>query len=291
MNKGTLATIQSKAVDIPNVLQQIPDPPERLFLKNSGNNWLECLLAPMVAIVGSRKFSAYGRQVTERLATELAKAGIVIVSGLAMGIDSIAHKAALEVGGRTVAVLAGGLDNIYPAINQQLAGRIVQQGGALLSEYEDGMPALPYQFIARNRLISGLSRAVIVSEAAVKSGSLHTANFALEQGREVLAVPGNITSSGSGGTNSLIKIGATPITDIRDVFDVLGIRKPEQKVVTRGSTPQEQKILDLLRSGQSDGTMLLSASGLQISQYNQTITMLEITGKIRALGNNQWGIT
>lgn len=288
MNQGTIHTIQSKAVDIPETLLQIPDPPAQLFLKSNGRNWQECLEMPLVAIVGSRKVSPYGRQITEQFAGDLARAGIIIVSGLAFGVDSIAHRAALDAGGRTIAVLAGGLDHIYPAANQQLAGRIVQQGGALVSEYADGLPALPFQFVARNRLIAGISKAVLITEAATRSGSLHTANFALEQGREVLAVPGNITSSGSGGTNALIKTGAALVASSQDVFDIMGIHSAQKATVPHGNCPAEQIILDLLKKGPQDGSALLAKSGLNISLYNQTVTMLEITGKIRALGGNQW---
>ncbi len=290
-NQGTDHTIQSKAVDIPDVLLQIPDPPKQLFALGFADNLTECLQTLMVAIVGSRKVTAYGRTVTERLAAALARAGVTIVSGLAIGVDAIAHRAALESGGRTLAILGGGLDNIYPAANQQLAQRILQQGGAILSEYSDDMPALPHQFVARNRLISGLCRAVIITEAAAKSGSLHTAAFALEQGKEVLAVPGSILSPSSEGTNQLIKTGATPVTNIQDILDALGIQRKIRIAKPRGANANEQLVLDLLLKGDQDGAALLAKSGLETPLFNQTLTMLEITGKIRSLGGNQWTIS
>ncbi len=153
------------------------------------------------------------------------------------------------------------------------------------------MPTLPHQFVARNRLISGLSRAVIITEAAAKSGSLHTAAFALEQGREVLAVPGNITSPASDGTNQLIKTGATPVTCVQDIFDALGIRQKLRKAKPRGANANEQFIIDLIAAGEQDGTDLLAKSGFETPLFNQTLTMLEITGKIRSCGGNQWQLS
>lgn len=288
MNKGAIYTIQSKAEDFPEALAQIPDPPRRIFVRDTANNWGECFKTPMVALVGSRKVSPYGREVTERLARELAGAGVIVVSGLAYGVDSIAHRAALDAGGRTIAVLAGGLDNIYPAANQQLSKRILQQGGVIISEYDQGMPALPHQFVARNRIISGLSLVTVITEAAAKSGSLHTASFALEQGREVLAVPGNITSPTSDGTNQLIKTGAMPATSTQDILNLLGIRQKSRKTEPRGANASEQCIVELIASGEQDGASLLAKSGLETPLFNQTLTMLEITGKVRSLGGNQW---
>lgn len=244
---------------------------------------------PQIAIVGSRKVTAYGRSVTAQLAGELARAGVVIVSGLALGIDGIAHRAALDAGGLTTAILAGGLDKIYPGAHVRLAEQIVRQGGALLSEYPEGTPSLKYNFIERNRLVSGLSGAVLITEAAQKSGTLHTATFALEQGKDVLAVPGNITSLQSAGTNRLIKSGAMPVTCVEDVFRTLGIKSPAKlRIRPRGATNEEQVILDLLAAGESDGAVLLEKSTLDVARFNQALTMLEITGKIRSLGANKW---
>src|SRR5688572_6641342 len=220
-NKITLSTS-----DVPEKLRNIPNPPKQLFV--IGKNVNELLNKPCVTIVGSRKVSAYGRAVTMGLAGELAKSGIVIISGLALGVDSLAHKAALDVGGLTVAVLPSGVDKIYPAAHFGLAKQILQQGGALVSEYPDGTPPLKHQFIERNRIASGLGDALLITEAAEKSGTLHTANFALEQGRPVLAVPGNITSPTSAGTNNLIKAGATPVTGVQDVLLALGLEPTEK---------------------------------------------------------------
>jgi DNA processing protein len=272
----------------PDRLRNIPMPPEQLFVK--GSNVKELINThPCVAIVGSRKVSAYGSTVTSMLAGELAKAGVVIISGLALGVDSIAHKAALNAGGLTIAVLPCGLDKVYPYRHRELAEQIIRQGGALITEYEQGANIYQANFIARNRIVSGLSNAVLITEAAARSGTLSTARFALEQGIEVLAVPGNITSPTSAGTNSLIRTGATPVTQVDDILHVLGIKraKTARKAPT-SNNPDEQTLLDLLYRGVQDGAEVLEKSGQDISRFNQNLTMLEIRGQIRPLGNNQW---
>ncbi len=242
-----------------------------------------------VAIVGSRKPTPYGREVAERLAYDLAKSGIIIVSGLALGIDGIAHRAALEAKGMTIAVLANGLDAIYPSSHRDLAKKIIENGGALISEYAPGTPALPHQFLERNRIVSGLADAVVVVEAATRSGTLSTAAHALSQGREVFAVPGNITSPLSAGCNNLIKQGATPVTGSEDILEIIA---PQQEIaqtrLTLGDTPEEVVILQLLQNGVRDGEEVLIKSGLEAITFNQTLTMLEIKGQIKALGANQW---
>lgn len=274
----------------PEVLRNIPAAPKELFIL--GDNFAQLLKRPRVAIVGSRKVSAYGRSVTTKLAGELAQQGIVIVSGLALGVDALAHQAALEAGGHTIAVLPNGLDKIYPASHTQLAKKMLEQGGALISEYPEGSEAFKQNFIARNRLVSGLANGLLITEAAEKSGSLHTARFALEQGREVMAVPGNITSLTSVGCNNLIKSGALPVTSTEDVLSALGLqaRTEKDKPIPRGSNKNEQAIIDLIVAGTYDGAELLEQSQLEAAHFNQTLTMLEITGKVRAVGANQWSL-
>lgn len=273
----------------PSGLRNIPSPPKELFyLGADPSEWLD---RPRVAIVGSRGVTPYGSQATTKLAHELAERGVVIISGLALGVDGIAHEAALAAGGTTVAVLPCGLDQIYPATHTQLARRILEQGGTLISEYEAGMPGLKQNFIARNRIVSALSNALLITEAAEKSGTLHTARFALEQGIDVLAVPGNITSPTSVGTNNLIRSGAACITCTEDVMHNLGASHlPAEPVRRRGDTAEEQAILDLLYSGVSDGHELLVQTAQPAEQFTTTLTMLELSGKIRALGNNHWGL-
>lgn len=255
-----------------------------------GGDVNELLQRPSVTVVGSRKVSSYGQAVTTQLVSAMARAGIVIISGLAFGVDSIAHKAALEAGGITIAVLPTPVDHIYPATHRGLAERIVEQGGALISEYPPGAETYKLNFIARNRIASGLADALLITEAAEKSGSLHTARFALEQGKDVLAVPGNITSPTSVGTNNLIKSGATPITSADDIFHVLGLAPTTITKKTFSHDPDEQRLLDLLSQGENDGAALLSLSNLEVGRFNQVLTMLEIRGFVRPLGNNHWAL-
>lgn len=242
-----------------------------------------------VAIVGSRKPTAYGKEVTHKFAYELASRGIIIISGLALGVDAIAHRAALEAGGKTIAVLANGVDTIYPANHKSLANDIINSDGAIISEYEPGIAARSFQFLARNRIVSGLSDAVIVTEAAIRSGTLSTVSHALEQGREVFVVPGNITSPLSAGCNNLIKQGAHPITCVEDVLEIIApnLLQP-QSILALGANPQESIIIELLQSGIRDGDELQYQSNIDASEFAQTLTMMEINGTIRGLGGNQW---
>lgn len=263
-------------------LARLAQPVNQLYYL--GDGFLDLLEKPLVAIVGSRKVSPYGRAVTEQIAGELAKAGVVVVSGLAFGVDSIAHQAAVNAGGQTIAVLPGAIDNIYPASHAGLARQLLLRGGALVSEYApgSGLP-MKHQFIARNRIISGLSQAVLITEAAAKSGSLHTAEFGLEQGIEVMAVPGNITSPTSQGTNNLIKTGAAVITCADDILEMLKItpQLTPRRRLSNANSPEEQIVLDLLQNSATDITELQSGSGLDPSTFGQTISLLEIQGAIK----------
>ena len=242
-----------------------------------------------VAIVGSRKPTAYGKEVTYQLAYDLAKRGIVILSGLALGVDSIAHQAALDAGGLTIAVLPSSVDDIYPRTHSNLAKQIIASGGAIISEYESETRIYKTNFLERNRIVSGLADALIVTEAAIRSGTLSTVGHALEQGREVFAVPGNITSPLSAGCNALIKQGAAPITSAQDVLEVIAPDLlDEQQPLALGNTPIETKIISLLKSGIRDGDQLQEETGIDASEFAQTLTMLELGGTIRSLGGNQW---
>jgi DNA processing protein len=194
-------------------LLQLAKPPRTLFIIGELPT-----IRPVIAVVGTRRPTAYGKEVSFDLAYKLAGRGAVIVSGLAFGVDAFAHRGALGAGGMTIAVLAGGLDTIYPRAHQALAKQIVTRGGALVSEYPDGTPARKHHFLARNRLISGLSDAVIITEAAQRSGALSTVNHAIDQNKDVYAVPGPITSPLSAGPNRLIKEGASPLLDVTDIF-------------------------------------------------------------------------
>jgi DNA processing protein len=274
---------------LPKELLRLPQIPKQLFCSNDSLDKL--LKLPRIGIVGSRKVSPYGRAVTTKFANELAGKGVVVLSGLALGVDSIAHSSALQAGGTTIAVLPNGLDKIYPASHTQLAHQITQCGGLLVTEYPRSTEPRREHFIARNRIIAALSEGLLITEAAVASGSLHTARFALELGIPVLAVPGPITSPTSEGTNNLIKAGAVPVTCLEDIFNALKWRDTAKRPVDiYANTEPERIILELLRSGISDGHKLLTESSLDAASFNQALTMLEITGRIRPLGNNFWAL-
>ena len=225
-------TIRSLALGdpaYPALLRHIPDPPARLWLRGDADPSI--LDRTALAVVGARACSGYGRTVARLLAGEAAALGVVVVSGLARGIDGEAHRAALAVGGTTVAVLGCGVDRDYPAAHAELARSILAAGGLVVSEYAPGIEPAPWRFPARNRIIAGLARATVVVEARERSGALITADFALEDGREVLAVPGEITSALSRGTNALLRLGATPATSAADVLEALGVEVRPAAVV------------------------------------------------------------
>lgn len=274
--------------DFPDSLRNIPDPPKQIYVLGD----LKTMSArKKLAIVGSRKITPYGKFVTSSLGQGVARKDIVIVSGLALGVDAVAHQAALDSGGLTIAVLASGLDTITPMTNHHLAQNILKSGGAIISEYPPGTPPIPSNFIARNRIVSGVSDGVLITEAAAKSGTMHTANFALEQGKTVMAVPGNINSPLSEGTNNLIKSGAIPVTIMSDILLGLGLAEsaPDQTELF-GSNPEEVLILKLLSQGTTDASELLKLSNLNAKSFNQTISMLEITGRIYSLGAGHWAL-
>lgn len=247
---------------------------------------------PSVAIVGSRKPTAYGKEVTQNLAYGLAKHGIVIISGLALGVDGIAHAAALEAGGTTIAVLPCGLPKVYPATHRDLAVSIVKKGGALVTEYREGEEiSYKVNFLERNRIVSGLADAIVITEAAARSGTLNTAAHALEQGKEVFVVPGNITSPMSAGCNALLKQGARVALSAEDIIEVIAptILKA-QAVLPLGSTPVEVAILAQLALGLRDGEEIQRTTGYPAADINTALTMLEINGAVRSLGANQWTV-
>jgi DNA processing protein len=244
---------------------------------------------PTVAVVGTRKPTSYGKEVGYRLAYELAKRGIIIISGLALGVDAIAHRGALEAKGTTIAILGNGLPGIYPSSHKTLAKEIIDSGGAIITEYEPETSARQHHFLQRNRIISGLSDAVIVVEAAAKSGTLNTAAHALQQGKAVFAVPGHITSPLSAGCNALIKQGAFPVTSFEDVLEVIAPQTLQpQTSFALGNTPLETKIIQLLQNGVRDGDQLQQLTEVEPAEFAQTLTIMEISGTIRGLGANQW---
>lgn len=264
--------------------------PEQIYLAGK----LPSEQTPAVAIVGSRKPTPYGNEVTYRLAYDLAKRGVIIISGLAYGVDAIAHKAALDAGGTTIAVLASGLHKVYPAANTQLAEQIIGQGGAIISEQEMGHEPRKYDFLSRNRLISGLADAVIVTEAAEKSGSLSTVAHAISQNKSVFAVPGPITSLLSAGPNRLIQDGAHVAIEARDITDVIapniGKGPVQQVLLPIESSPLEIKLVELIKKGERDGEMLLQKSRASPEEFLRALTMLELNGVIKPLGGNYWAL-
>lgn len=275
----------------PRILRDISSPPQPLFI--SGNQQLfvdrnKFKDSKWVAIVGTRKPTDYGHAIAYQLATELAAAGVIIVSGLAYGIDARAHQGAVDIGTPTVAVLAGGLDKISPQANQPLAIQIIKQGGAIISERPTGSVAYRQQFVARNRIISGLCDITVVVEADFGSGALRTANFARDQNREVMALPGAINSYASAGTNSLLKSGATIVTSSSDILDLLGKKQGLHDNPVRADSREEALILELIASGVHQSEELIARSNMSPAEFANLISLMEITGKVNNLGAGNW---
>ncbi|MBI5906640.1 DNA-protecting protein DprA [Candidatus Saccharibacteria bacterium] len=287
MNLPDVKTLTLNDTGYPEVLKYIAKPPKQLYFEGEAiKNWIG---KPTVAVVGSRLTSAYGKHVTERLVSKLAEVGVVIISGLALGMDSIAHNACLRAGGQTVAVLPTPLNRIYPASHYNLARRILDQSGTLISEYPLGANVYKINFIARNRIVSGLADVLLITEAAFNSGTMHTARFALDQGKTVMAVPGNITSPGSEGCNNLIKSGAIPVTDASDVLFALGVKiQSAPKALRFEGSPKQKALLKLIANGISSQEDLALASKLDAPTVTSILTTLEIAGVARSLGAGNW---
>ena len=266
----------------PARLKEIYDYPPLLYIRGSllpEDEW--CL-----AVVGTRRPTVYGRQVTEEIVTELARSKITIVSGLAKGIDAIGHRSALEVGGRSIAVFAGGLDTVYPAENASLARSIIKQG-ALLSEHHPGTRPRPENFPRRNRILSGLSLGVLVVEAGESSGALITAHLALEQNREVFAIPGSILSAVSRGTNHLIQEGAKLVRDYSDILEELNLTAVARQVEMKEIIPSSDAETLLLKKLGAEPTHIdevCRLSGLPVSEVSSTLAMMELKGLVKQVG-------
>jgi DNA processing protein len=244
---------------------------------------------PSVAIVGTRRPTAYGTEVTTKIAGDLARYGVVIISGMALGVDGLAHRAALQAGGTTIAVQGNGLSRFYPRSHEQLGHDIINSGGAIISEFEPDVPARDYQFLQRNRIVSGLSDAVLITEASARSGTLNTARHALEQGRDVFVVPGNITSPLSAGCNLLLKQGAMPVTCAEDIIEVIapGLLEKQTRLAL-GENPLQTRIIELLNTGMRDGDEIQRKTEVAAQEFASELTMMELAGTVRALGANQW---
>ena len=265
--------IPRSAPAFPPLLHAIHDPPPGLFVRGDAD--LHLLRRATVAVVGARSCSPYGAQVARMLGRELGRASLIVVSGLARGVDGEAHRGALEAGALTVGVLGCGIDRDYPAAHRELAARI-RATGLTVSEYAPGVEPAPWRFPARNRIIAGLSAATVVVEARDRSGALITADLALEEGREVFAVPGEITSALSSGTNDLLKLGATPLTTVADVLDVFGLASTDGEPVELGSSAEA--VLARLRDGPASADELARATGLDAGALSSALTELELAG-------------
>jgi len=284
------ARIESQGIKIltwkdevyPQRLKEIEQPPPVLYVR--GDYLLDDLFA--VAIVGTRRVTPYGRQITEELASYLASNGITVISGLARGVDAIAHQTALKAGGRTIGVLGSGVDKIYPPEHRQLAEKMIEQG-AIISDYAPGTPPDASNFPPRNRIISGLSLAVVVIEAGETSGALITAEFAAEQGREVFAVPGSILAPQSKGTNKLIQEGALPLLSVNDLMQALnltrmGEHKAARKIIPADET--EARLMNVLSAEPLHVDAIRNQTELPIEKVSATLALMELKGMVRQVG-------
>jgi DNA processing protein len=269
-----LTTLPRRDEAYPALLGQLHDPPVKLYVRGCADQLGE----PAVAVVGARSCSAYGASVARTLGRELATAGLAVVSGLARGIDGEAHRGALEAGGATVAVLGCGIDRDYPRVHAGLAERI-RVNGAVVSEYPPGVEPAPWRFPARNRIIAGLSLATVVVEARERSGALITADFALELGREVFAVPGEITAALSAGTNDLLRQGAAPLLSAADVLNALGLDPPDRPPLPPVS-PAAAGVLRLLADGPREADGLARLAGRSSGEVAAALVELELAGLV-----------
>lgn len=269
----------------PKLLEKISDPPVLIYYLGDIN----CANQASLAVVGARKNTGYGKEIVDTLVSGLAKNGLTIISGLAIGIDSLAHRKALEEKGKTIAVLGSGLDNIYPAANARLAREIISAGGGIISEFPLGTKIFRSNFPRRNRIISGMSLGTLVIEAQRRSGSLITAYQALEQGREVFAVPGDINRLNCQGTNDLIKKGAAAATSPEDIMQCLGLEKesPSPKQ-TPDLNENEKIIMDILSKNPAYIEEIFKKSELDTKTINSTLSILEIKKLVKNTGNKRY---
>jgi len=274
--------------EYPEELEKIKDAPKVLYYKGI----LPSANEKCIAIVGTRRYSPYGQQVALKISGELADAGITIVSGLAPGIDTFSHRAAVEKRKRTIAVLGTGLDekSIYPQTNLDLSRKIIEHGGCLISELPEGTPGSKFSFPRRNRIISGLSSAVLVIEAKEKSGSLITADCAIKQNKKLFAVPGQIYSSNSAGPNGLIKNGAKLVENANDILQELGFENIGAKNEIEAENNEEKLILDALQYEPLHVDKIIEITKLNASAVATTLALMEISGKIRSLRANTYSL-
>lgn len=286
MTNEDIKRLTPESNEYPKILKQISDPPKELYLR--GNFIKEDEKA--IGIVGTRNYTSYGKQVTSDIAGNLAEAGITIVSGLAKGIDTFAHKAALERGGRTIAVLGSAVDSksVYPSCNQRLADKIIEHG-AVMSEYPPETRSERWFFPQRNRIISGISLGVVVIEAPERSGALITATSALEQNREVFAVPGSIYSKNSIGTNQLIQMGAKLVTCANDILDELNLPLLTEKIKKiEPENKEEEILLSIITKEPVHIDEVIKKSNLDAEKVGSTMIMLELKGAVKNVGGGYY---
>jgi DNA processing protein len=272
------------------LLKQIKAPPAAIFYKG---NIQKCNEQLSVAVVGTRKLTRYGERALAQIVPALVANNFSIISGLALGADAFAHSLCLKNNGYTAAVLGGGLSNIYPHQNKQLADQILAAGGAIFSEYPAEMPAIREHFPARNRIIAGLSNATLVVEAGIKSGALITAFFATEQNREVFAIPGNIDAPFSQGANGLIKQGAYLTTSVQDILDILKFRAQSpvvQRPIVTNLPKEQQQILDTLKNGKQHINQIAKTTNLPISTINANLLIMEMNDLVKNRGNMEYSL-
>jgi len=273
--------IKLEREEIPEMLREIPDAPEKLYLKGK----LPSPKTKILAVVGSRKYTQYGKDVCEKLISGLRGYDITIVSGLALGIDGIAHRAALDAGLKTIAIPGSGLDNsvLYPSAHKQLAEKILNSGGALISEFEPKFHATPYSFPQRNRIMAGMSHAVLVIEAEIKSGTLITSKFATEYNRDVLTVPGSIFSKNSEGPNMLIRLGATPVRSSEDILEALGFKineEPQNLELKYSDCGDDELLVISILTEPMEKDELIRALKMPVSKASAILSIMEIKGLI-----------
>lgn len=288
VNKAKVELIIIKDENYPRLLKEIYNPPALLYIRGQLKPEDEISLA----VVGTRKLSHYGKQITPIITADLARAGLTIVSGLAKGIDALAHRAALSANGRTIAVLGSAVDkkSVYPFVNQGLSEKIIQNG-ALISEYPVGTQARPQYFPQRNRIISGLSRGTLVIEAPEKSGALITAQNALEQNREVFAIPGPVLAPNSFGANNLIKMGAKLVNQANDVLEELNLATLVDSSIKRKikpDSPEEALIIKTLSDQPVHIDKIIKKTKLTTAAVSSTLILMETKGKIKNLGGNSY---
>lgn len=283
LQKMDISTLTIESIDYPKNLREIDTPPFVLYYKGNA----KLLKEDCFGVVGTRHITSYGKMATEKFCQGLVDAGYVVVSGLASGVDTYAHQSTLNFKGKTIAVLAGGIDEIYPATNTSLAQKIVESGGLILSETRPARRTESYMFPIRNRIIAGLSSGILVVEAGEKSGALHTKNYALDYGKDVFAVPGSVFSIASVGTNRMISNGqAKAVCDIRDIIGDRKLRPIRQDNSKENVSIEESVVLELLKSGEKTFQELVDLSHIETKRLNSLLTMLTIRGIIKKLAGN-----